>query len=127
MPRSAAVINAAMACSVSAGDVNVEERALRNADGLEEQHDVVLRSAGGPDTTEVDDTLVLPAEVVDQAPDLRLGPMSGFFSRKRLVKFCTKRFPGDVVGGAAGARHELGRTGEGRVWPPSRARPLGPT
>jgi hypothetical protein len=62
-----------MACSVSAGDVNVEERALRNADGLEEQRDVVLRSAGGPDTTEVDDTLVLPAEVVEQAPDLGLG------------------------------------------------------
>jgi hypothetical protein len=61
MPRSAAVINAAMAYSVSAGDMDVEERTLQNADGLEEQHDVVLRSAGGPDAAEVDDPLVLPA------------------------------------------------------------------
>src|SRR5271170_875788 len=58
MPRSVAVISAAMACSVSAGDVDVEERALQNTDDLEEQHSVALRSAGGPDTTQVDDPLV---------------------------------------------------------------------
>ena len=29
--------------------------------------------AGGPDIAEVDDPLVLPAEVVEQAPDLGLG------------------------------------------------------
>jgi len=50
-----------MAYSVSAGDMDVEERTLQNADGLEEQHDVVLWSAGGPDAAEVDDPLVLPA------------------------------------------------------------------
>jgi hypothetical protein len=50
-----------MAYSVSAGDMDVEERTLQNADGLEEQHDAVLRSAGGPDAAEVDDPLVLPA------------------------------------------------------------------
>jgi hypothetical protein len=54
---------------VPAGDVNVDEPALQNGGDLEEQHAVVLRSAGGPDTAEVHDPLVLPAQVAEQPLD----------------------------------------------------------
>jgi len=53
--------------------VNVDEAALQDGDDLEEQHGVVLRSAGGPDAAEVDDPLVRPAQVVEQPLNLGLG------------------------------------------------------